>query len=88
MKIFKKTTDEFLMLMIFPTSLTSMIVINPLFLTQKFLFVVAIASSAILYFVIRWAFIDNSGKLGISTFQYWKNRKNDDADTSWTHSSS
>jgi len=84
--IFKKTKDEFFILLVFPASLIAMLLINPLFLTTNFLFVVAVMSAAVLYFVIRWAFVDNSGNLGINATKYWNRRKDDDG-MSWTHGS-
>ena len=86
MEIFTKTKDEFFILLVFPASLASMLLLNPLFLTTNFLFIVAVTSAALLYFMIRWAFVDKSGKLGISAYQYWKKRKDTDG-ISWTHGS-
>jgi len=83
--IFKKTKDEFFILLVFPASLIAMLLINPLFLTTNFLFV-AVMSAAVLYFVIRWAFVDNSGNLGINATKYWNRRKDDDG-MSWTNGS-
>jgi len=84
--MFKKTKDEFFILLVFPASLATMILINPLFLTSNILFVVAVMSAAILYFVIRWTFVDKSGNLGINATKYWGNRKDEDG-MSWTHGS-
>ena len=60
-----------------------MLLINPLFLTTNLLFVVATMSAAILYFIIRWAFIDRTGNLGINATKYWRRRKDEDG-MSWT----
>ena len=75
MNIFKKIKDEFFILLVFPASLATMILINPLFLTSNILFVVAVMSAAILYFVIRWTFVDKSGNLGINATKYWVTEK-------------
>jgi len=82
--MFKKTKDEFFILLVFPVSLVTMFLINPLFLTTNFLFVVAIMAAAFLYFIIRWTFVDKSGNLGINATKYWGKRKDEDG-MSWTH---
>lgn len=84
MNLFKKTKDEFFILLIFPASLVAMFLINPLFLTTNFLFAVAVMTAAVLYFILRWTFVDKSGNLGINATKYWSKRKDDDG-MSWTH---
>ncbi len=84
MNVFKKTKNEFFILLVFPVSLVMLFLINPLFLTTNFLFVVAVVAAAFLYFTIRWTFVDKSGNLGINATKYWNKRKDDDG-MSWTH---
>ena len=82
MNLWKRLANELVILLLFPTSLVMMMLITQAWVYEMLMFWVLAATAFLTYVVIRWAFFEKSGNLGISNFEYWIKRKE-----SWTHGS-
>ena len=83
MKLLKRISEEIHIFLIFPAVLFMVMLITRVDVYELFMIWVAFATSFFIYIVVRWAFFEKSGNLGVSNFEYWMKRR-----TSWTHSSS